>query len=375
MFSRSASLFQSVLFRDYPLAKLVVLNREKALNSLNVEMVELMLPEYRKLHHLPAQSVVVVMKGAGSKAFCAGGDVVSIVKDDPPGTQKRFFYREYQLDYSVMTLPQVHVALWDGIVMGGGVGISVHGSHRVATEKAVFAMPETAIGLFPDVGGSWFLPRLPHEGLGLFLALTGQRLKGADLFHAGIATHFVRSDRIPELEQALCTIDNAHPRNVEAVLNAVKPAEIPESSLTTQLPLIRTFFSQQNVESIEGLLANLTKDGSDWSMKQVDIMKKCSPTSLKSTLLLHKKGADAAITRHEIFTMEYFASQRKMELPDFKAGVTALLIDKTGQPPVWSPAKLEEVSDELVQSHVRATSQDTPVWHPDGDFPERTSKL
>jgi 3-hydroxyisobutyryl-CoA hydrolase len=378
MLARCRVMMQSVLFSHERCAKVITLNRPKALNSLDVGMVELMLPEYRALHQLPHHSVVVIMKGSGEKAFCAGGDVVSIVKDEPAGTRQRFFYREYQLDYSIMTLKQPHVALWDGIVMGGGVGVSVHGSHRVASPKAVFAMPETAIGLFPDVGGSWFLPRLPHDGLGLFLALTGQRLKGADLVHAGIATHYVGPDRMVDLERALCGIDSHHqPVNtqlVNSILDSFTPDAMPEFSLAAVLPQIKALFSPAAVPTIETLLQTLERDGSDWALKQLSILKKCSPTSLKLSLRLHKKGGEQAMTPRDVFAMEYFASQRLMELPDFRAGVTALLIDKTGAPPVWSPQSLGEVTEELVESCLRATSPATPLWHPEGDFPN-ASKL
>merc|ERR1712142_1259863 len=155
----------------------------------------------------PSPSVKLVIQNAtGGKAFCAGGDVRAITDAGKAGnTQlgKDFFGTEYKLDYALATLPVPLVSIVDGICMGGGVGISVHGTYRVATEKTMFAMPETGIGLFPDVGGGYFLPRMPYVEFGTFLGLTGQRLKGVDNLHAGIATHICEKSRLDDLKEAL----------------------------------------------------------------------------------------------------------------------------------------------------------------------------
>eukprot|EP00003_Mantamonas_plastica_P022486 TRINITY_DN3838_c0_g1_i3.p1 TRINITY_DN3838_c0_g1~~TRINITY_DN3838_c0_g1_i3.p1 ORF type:complete len:316 (-),score=68.62 TRINITY_DN3838_c0_g1_i3:427-1374(-) len=179
--------------------KTFVLNRPKALNALNLPMVRTLTEQYKMWDQNPAANMIV-LKATGERAFCAGGDIRSIydsVKGDNSGQNtlaQDFFKEEYQLNHLIGTLSKPHVALINGITMGGGVGLSVHGTFRVATENTMFAMPETAIGLFPDVGGSFFLPRLQGE-LGMFLALTGQRLKSSDVKHAGIATHFVPAAR------------------------------------------------------------------------------------------------------------------------------------------------------------------------------------
>ncbi|CUG91721.1 enoyl-hydratase isomerase family protein, putative [Bodo saltans] len=214
MLRRCATL-RNVDVKDFARTRLVTLNREKALNALNVPMVAQMAKAYIQEPHADPEAVYV-LKGAGAKAFCAGGDVVTLVRD--ANAQREFFYNEYQLNYHILSMKQQQqVALWDGIVMGGGVGVSIHGKYRVASEKALFAMPETSIGLFPDVGGSWFLPRLPNKAIGLYLSLTGQRLKGADLKHAGLATHYVASSLIPQLEEALCNVQK--PTEVAAILD------------------------------------------------------------------------------------------------------------------------------------------------------------
>lgn len=344
---------------DFPNARLITLNREKALNALNTEMVDELAAIYKSPHANPHH--IVIMKGAGSKAFCAGGDVVSIVKDTPPGTKSEFFYKEYQVNYHIKTMAQKQVSLWDGIVMGGGVGMSIHGAYRVASEKALFAMPETGIGLFPDVGGSWFLPRLPVKGLGLYLALTGRRLKGADLLHGGLATHYVPSANIPALEAQLCNIQ--HTTQVGDILShfSAKPSEIPPFSLAKDLQLIERIF--EPYVTVEDMVANLRADGSDVAVSLADGLLKCSPTALKVSHELFVRGAKITDPR-DIFVMEYFATQRAMQLGDFTAGVTALLIEKTNKP-VWSPPTLHEVSKELVNSHFVPATPTTATWSPD----------
>ena len=179
-----------VLVRRVGRRALITLNRPKALNALNQGMIESMTKTYETLVE-EGSTDLIVLDGAGEKAFCAGGDVRAIWEDKSGSVGRTFFSHEYLLDYGIATLSRHkvdHVALVDGICMGGGVGVSVHGPYRVATERTMFAMPETAIGLFPDVGGSYFLPRLPDE-LGTYLGLTGARLKGFDVVAAGIATH------------------------------------------------------------------------------------------------------------------------------------------------------------------------------------------
>lgn len=345
--------------------RLVTLQREKALNALNGPMIEALRSVYTELGAEPAKSVVVVMKGAGSKAFCAGGDVVSLVKDQPPGSRQRFFYEEYQVDNMVAQLQQPHVALWDGIVMGGGVGISVHGSHRVASEAAMFAMPETGIGLFPDVGGSWCLPRLKHEGMGMYLALTGARLKGADVVHAGLATHYVARDRMAELEKALLEATAASRSAVSATIDAHSTLELKPFSLCDKLGLIQKHFGSHH-GSVEAICASLDGDSCDWAQATAKTLSKMSPSSLKVSFECQRRAA-LHENIEQTFHMEYYVSQRCMATKDFDAGVSALLIDKTGSP-VWAPATLDGVTADLVEAHFKPTAG-SPDWHPTAPFP------
>lgn len=172
----------------------VILNRPKALNALNLPMIRKLTPLYkvatanRKAWQQDDETSLILMKGAGEKAFCAGGDIVAIAKGDEQ-VQRQFFAEEYVLDYLTHTTTKPQVAILNGITMGGGVGLSVHGRYRVATPTTLFAMPETGIGFFTDVGGSHFLPRLPGF-YGMFLGLTGHRLKGREVLDCGIATHY-----------------------------------------------------------------------------------------------------------------------------------------------------------------------------------------
>lgn len=351
----------------------ITLSREKALNSLDADMVNALAPIYKAIHADASNTGAVLLKGAGSKAFCAGGDVVSMVKD--PNVRKHFFYTEYQVNYSIMTLPVPHVAFLDGIVMGGGVGVSVHGSHRLTSEKATFAMPETAIGLFPDVGGTWFLPRVKPDGLGLFLALTGCRLKGADLVHAGVGTHYVPSELMPKVEEALCNESSLRTAPVESkkqlVSNIVDgivgdKKNGPEFSLAQHLPQIQKCFGS-HVTSVEDVLAKLQEDGSEWALKQHKALLGFSPTSLKLSFALFRAGAKLT-SQEEMFKLEYRASQHCMEENDFHAGVSALLIDKTGKP-TWKPADLASVSDQLVQKYFGPTSHGIE-WDAQKPFPQ-----
>jgi len=357
---RAGRLLRKVQVKDFPHTRLVTLDREKAHNALNLHMVE-------ELHRAlvadphPHPSSVVVLKGAGAKAFCAGGDVVSVVKDEPSGTRQAFFFKEYTVNHHLLTSPNTQVSLWNGIVMGGGVGMSIHGKYRVATEQALFAMPETGIGLFPDVGGSWFLPRLPDKALGLYLALTGRRLKGADLVHAGLATHYVPAEKLPVLEAQLC--ERKSTDDVGAILEEFSTAHhnLPGFSLAGDLKLLDSAFHPS--KSVEEMVATLRSDGSELAMSLADHMvNKCSPTSLKLSLELFRRGAvmdDPA----DIFTMEYYATQAAMHHGDFATGVTALLIDKTNKPK-WNPATLEEVTPEMIEAFFKPATPTTPKWAP-----------
>ncbi|XP_030031310.2 3-hydroxyisobutyryl-CoA hydrolase, mitochondrial isoform X1 [Manduca sexta] len=331
-----------VLFETLNNAGVVTLNRPKALNSLNTSMVSKMLPQ---LQEWERTKTLVIVKGAGEKAFCAGGDVkLAIDKVEGP----RFFFTEYNVNHLIGNYKIPYVALINGITMGGGLGISVHGRYRVATEKTMIAMPETKIGLFPDVGGSYFLPRL-QVNLGLYLGLTGDRLKGKDVVKAGIATHFVPSKRLYELEMLLsrCTSD----MEVNSLL--AKFNEPPEEfSLAPHIKHINYCFAASTVEEI---IERLEKVGNDWSVKTLETLHQMCPGSLKITLRALQRGSQLELG--QCLRMEYRLACRATENHDFPEGVRALLIDKDNSPK-WNPKTLAEVTDDYVESYFKKLPED-----------------
>ncbi|NXJ03429.1 HIBCH protein, partial [Odontophorus gujanensis] len=329
-------------------AGIITLNRPKVLNALSLPMIRQIYPQIKAWEQDP-ETFLIIIKGAGEKAFCAGGDVRAIADAGRAGDRliQDYFREEYTLNNAVGTCKKPYVALIDGITMGGGVGLSVHGHFRVATEKTVFAMPETAIGLFPDVGGGYFLPRLSGK-IGYFLALTGFRLKGRDVLKAGIATHFVESAKLPDLEKDLIALKSPSKENIADLLNSyhvqTKIDQEKEFVLDEHMEKINSIFSANSMEEI---VQKLKQDGSPFAMKQLETLNKMSPTSLKLTLRQVREGASLSL--QDVFTMEYRLSQACMKGHDFYEGVRAVLIDKD-QSPNWKPAALEEVSDEFVDS-------------------------
>ncbi|KAM8933492.1 3-hydroxyisobutyryl-CoA hydrolase, mitochondrial [Pelodytes ibericus] len=335
-----------VLLTKTGCAGVITLNRPKALNALNNNMIQLIYPQLKLWEEDPDTSLVII-KGAGEKAFCAGGDIIAVTEAGKAGDPQDFFREEYILNNAIGTYKKPYVALIDGITMGGGVGLSVHGQFRVASEKTLFAMPETGIGLFPDVGGGYFLPRLPGK-IGLFIALTGFRLKGRDVQKAGVATHFVESTKISSLEKELVSLKSPSKEDIANVLDTFqKQSNAGQDKpfvLAEHLDKINSLFT---ANSIEEILENLKQDGSPFATKQLETLKKMSPTSLKMTFRQLKEGS--AKTLQEVLTMEYRLSQACLRGHDFYEGVRAVLIDRD-QNTKWKPALLEDVSDDYIDS-------------------------
>ncbi|XP_065696394.1 3-hydroxyisobutyryl-CoA hydrolase, mitochondrial isoform X3 [Patagioenas fasciata] len=329
-------------------AGIITLNRPKALNALNFSMIQQIYPQIKTWEKDP-ETFLIIIKGTGGKAFCAGGDIKAITDAGKAGSRlaQDFFRAEYSLNNAIGTCKKPYVALIDGITMGGGVGLSVHGHFRVATEKTVFAMPETAIGLFPDVGGGYFLPRLSGK-MGCFLALTGFRLKGRDVLKAGIATHFVDCEKLPALEKDLIALKSPSTENIADLLNSYhaksKVDQEKEFVLDEHTEKINSIFSANSVEEI---VKKLKQDGSPFAVKQLETLNKMSPTSLKITLRQLREGASMSL--QDVLRMEYRLSQACLKGHDFYEGVRAVLIDKD-QSPKWRPAALEEVTDEFVDN-------------------------
>ena len=313
----------------------ITLNRPKALHALNHAMCEAMtqaLLDWRD--DAAIQSVLI--DHAGERGFCAGGDIRMIAESGAgdASAAKAFFMAEYRLNHLMFDYPKPITAIVDGIVMGGGVGISEPASVRIATERTTYAMPETGIGLFPDVGGGWFLSRLPGQ-TGVWLALTGARLKAADTVFLGIHTHYLPSDAI-EAFRAILMADPAYPTDIAEGLEddpGVPPIE-------AHIADIDRLFAHDTVEAI---LDALQADGSDWALAQLAILKTKSPQSLKATLRQLRTGAGLA-TFADNMAMEYRLGGRIVSSHDFQEGVRAVVIDKDNAP-IWSPADLAGVTD------------------------------
>jgi enoyl-CoA hydratase/carnithine racemase len=336
---------------------IITLNRPKALNSLSHGMIlemEKVLPQWEKDPAIKA----VVLRGAGDRAFCAGGDVAGLyreMRDNPSGTLRRDFFRdEYIVNRRIYRFAKPWISLIDGIDMGGGVGLSVHGSHSVATEKFLFAMPETTIGLFPDVGGGYFLSRLPGA-LGTFLALTSHRLKAADALWAGIVQAYVPSVKLGELQAALGATDLSGPEPNKKVDKVI--ARFAEDPGKPTLPaMMRDVDRCFSAESLIEIVAKLKKQGGEWADKQLAALLKLSPISMAITLEQLKRCANRSF--EDTMTIEYRMSQRGMQKDhDFFEGVRALLIDKD-QKPKWNPSTIEGVTREMVESHFKPVSND-----------------
>ncbi|CAM9523030.1 unnamed protein product, partial [Chrysoparadoxa australica] len=335
----------------------ITLNRPKALNALSLPMLK----EIRGAW-LPDPSLnLIILKGSGERAFCAGGDVKSLAAPDPnfqPGqrgyTKIDFFWEEYCLDYALgsakkdySTLQSLQVSIWDGVVMGGGVGISLPGGYRVATEKSLWAMPETAIGLFPDVGSSYFLTRgrLGESGVGLYLGLTSTRLKAADLMFSGLATHYVESTNLNDLEAALLDC-NGSERELNDALNEFSSNLDQPANLANANALGATYHLTDNA-FVSHMTLQLEAPGSAWARETLSALLKLCPMSLKTVHEQMRRGE--RLDLKEVFEMEYRVMQRVVISKDFQEGVRARLIDNDGEPQ-WSSEDIYHVTDEEVQA-------------------------
>ena len=318
----------------------ITLNRPKALNALNLDMAE------RGLAQLAAWAedssvAAVLIEGVGETAFCAGGDVRAIYNSALGDGQLAadFFRAEYRLNRAIFHFPKPYIALIDGITMGGGVGLSIHGSHRVATGRTKLAMPETSIGLFPDVGASYVLPRLSGR-LGLYIGMTGTRLGAADCLYAGLATHYLDTQRLADLPGALAAADWSGDARAcaTAVLDGLA-SDPGEAALAERREAIERCFGG---DSVEAILAALVAEPGDWAAKTLAHLQGRSPSSLKITFEAYQRGAtldfDAAMV------MEYRLSQACVAGHDLREGIRAVIIDKDNQPS-WQPASLAAVDE------------------------------
>ena len=341
-----------LLFERRGAAGLITLNRPHALNAVSLAMVRELTRQLAEWETDPAVTRVIVAS-RDPRAFSAGGDVRALYDLGRAGRFDEalgYFREEYALNTHIKSYRKPYVALIDGIVMGGGVGISVHGSHRVAGDKFAFAMPEVGIGFFPDVGATWFLPRLPGR-LGTYCALTGERLDGADAVVAGIATHRVPSARFPNLIESLCDAD---PVEESLAACAQSPAR---GAAAARRNAITAWFEADQVEEILGALdaeGAMQGPNAAFAAETAALMRTKSPTSLKLALAQMRRGATLDFA--ECMRTEFRIVSRVVRGHDFYEGVRAVIIDKD-QAPQWQPASLAAVDPAEVERHF------APVGH------------
>ncbi|MEM6488056.1 MAG: enoyl-CoA hydratase/isomerase family protein [Pseudomonadota bacterium] len=332
-----------ILFERRGHLGLVTLNRPKALNALTHGMALALHARLDTWAADPAVAVVAI-QGSGERAFCAGGDIRALYDAGAPGGERgranfAFYADEYRLNAAIRRFPKPFVALMDGIVMGGGVGVSIHGSLRIATERTVFAMPETGIGLFPDVGATWFLPRLPGA-TGLWLGLTGARLKGHQAVQAGICDYLLPSHRLDWQLDWLAEGRWQSPpqgRDLDLAFPQTGPQDhVRQRGLADQASIDRCFAAG----SVEGVLDRLAGLGTDWAEAQAAAIAAKSPTC--TALTFRQLRAGATLDFAACMALEYRLARFCMTHPDFYEGVRAAIIDKDGRP-AWSPATLAAV--------------------------------
>ena len=350
----TVSASDEILFERRGAAGVVTLNRPKVLNAVSHAMVLALRAQLDAWAQDAAVTRVVIM-AAGERAFAAGGDIrhlYELGKAGRTGDALQFWRDEYPLNALIKNYRKSYVALIDGIAMGGGVGVSVHGSHRVAGDRFSFAMPEVGIGFFPDVGATWFLTRLPGE-LGAFCGLTGERSNGADALAAGIVTHRVPSARFPALLEGL-----AGSVPVDAVLAAFNEPGTGEGPIWARRAAIDRLFAGERVEDILAALDREASSGSPdaaWAGQTAATLRTKSPLSLKIALAQVRRGK--ALDFAACMRTEFRIVSRVIEGHDFYEGVRAVIVDKDNRPN-WRPAALADVSAAEVERHFAPLKQE-----------------
>lgn len=325
----------------------ITLNRPEALHALNTAMCVSMteaLVAWRKDESVRA--VVIDHKG-GTRGFCAGGDIRMLAESGAGDGKaaREFFFTEYRLNHLLFSYPKPIVAVMDGVTMGGGVGISMPAKFRIATENTTYAMPETGIGLFPDVGGGWYLPRKPGQ-VGMWLALTGARLKAADCIAAGIATHYLPTEILGPARAQIAGAAQTHDveRALQSGLDALdeNPGAPKELTPENRARIDRIFA----LESVEAIVAALEADGSDWAKAQLKTLATKSPQTLKVAFRQLREGAKMQSFADEM-VQEYRIGAHAVQRHDFLEGVRALIVDKDNAPK-WDPPSLAGVTDAML---------------------------
>lgn len=329
------------------------LNRPRAIHALDLAMCEAMTQALIGWRD-DADVDAVILDHAEGRGFCAGGDIRMLAQSGVRGGEeaREFFRTEYRLNHLLFTYPKPIVAFMDGITMGGGVGLSQPASYRVATENTRFAMPETGIGLFPDVGGGWFLPRLQGR-VGVYLALTGARINGAECLELGLATHYIPAEKLGDVKAEIV----ANPAAIDSALTeaSVPP---PPAPIAAHLGDINRLFASDRLEDI---LAALEADGGTWAREQLEILRGKSPQTCKVALRQLAEGSAMPDFAAQM-AQEYAIGARVVTMHDFIEGVRALIIDKD-QNPRWDPPTPEAVTDEWIDA-IFAPLPESDAWTP-----------
>ena len=324
-------------------AGIIRLNRPKAINAMTLEMSEGIDAALDRFEADP-DVAVVVLEGAGERGLCAGGDIRGLYESSRAGGDlgKRFWRQEYIMNARIARFPKPYVAFMDGLVMGGGVGLSAHARHRVVTERTRLAMPEVGLGFFPDVGGTWLLSRSPGE-IGTYFGLTGQTMNGPDAIHARFADAVVPSAKLPALREALTRVRReANSSEVKALIEGFATGE-KAGPVAAMQPQIDALFAHDRMEDI---VAALKRDGSEFAQKTLKALGEKSPRGMVVTLKLLRLARKAA-TLEECLVREYRAALEVFRSDDFREGVRAAVIDKD-RSPKWSPRGIEDVTPDML---------------------------
>jgi enoyl-CoA hydratase len=338
-------------------AGIIRLNRPKAINAMTLEMsigIDAALDQFEK----DSAVALVLLEGAGERGLCAGGDIRGLYESSKAGGDlgKMFWRQEYLMNARIAKYPKPYVAFMDGLVMGGGVGLSAHGRHRVVTEKTKLAMPEVGLGFFPDVGGTWLLTRSPGE-LGAYFGLTGQTMNGPDAIHARFADAVVPSGKLPALREVLTNIrPGTASSEIEILINGFATGETAGPVAAMQ-PSIDRWFAHDRMQDI---FAALQQDGSELANATLKTLNDKSPRGMVITLKLLRLARNAS-SLEQCLVREYRAALQVFASDDFREGVRAAVIDKD-RSPRWSPPRIEDVTPEIVAPYLAEIGADELVF-------------
>src|SRR5262245_55606805 len=338
-------------------AGIIRLNRPKAINAMTLEMSMGIDEALDQFEADPAVSVVL-LEGAGERGLCAGGDIRGLYESSRAGGDlgKRFWRQEYVMNARIAEFPKPYVAFMDGLVMGGGVGLSAHGRHRIVTDRTKLAMPEVGLGFFPDVGGTWLLSRSPGE-IGTYFGLTGQTMNGPDAIHAKFADALVPASKWPELREALTRVrQGATAAEISKLINGFATGETA-GPVAAKEPVIDALFGFDRMEDI---FAALKRDGSEFALATLKTLNEKSPRGMVVTLKLLRLARSAS-SLEECLVREYRAACEVFRSDDFREGVRAAVIDKDRNP-TWSPARIEDVTPEMLAPYFAEIGADELVF-------------